>query len=52
MSRLQYFHHLAHACAHIQLGKRYLCVFHDPYQNGHLDHQSFDPGQSDLVSPA
>ena len=48
MSRLQHFHHLAQACE-IQLGQRYLCVFHDPHQNGHLNHQSFDPGQSGLA---
>ena len=52
MSRLQHFHHLAQARAQIQLGQRYLCVFHDPHQNGHLNHQSFDPGQSALVLPA
>ena len=52
MSRLQHFPHLAQACAQIQLGKRYLYVFHDPHQTSHLNLQSFDPGQSALVSPS
>ena len=35
MSRLQHFHYSAQACAQIELGKRYLYVFHDPHQTGH-----------------